>query len=125
MSIAAKPAWDSAGCGRVEKTCSVCGKVFFMYASEHVYRAAGAAQCSYTCFRAAQKKSPLVTKQRGRRLKGCLPTREECEARIQEETQMMEALTGELRRKSICRRRYWLKLLEEIEADEREKRGAT
>ena len=125
MSIAAKPVWDSVGCSRVEKCCSVCGKVFFMNATEHVYRAGGVNQCSYTCFRVAQKKNPPVTKQRGRRLKGCLPTREECEARIQEETRLLEALTGDMRGKCISRRRYWIRLLEEIEADEREKRGAT
>lgn len=121
MSIAAKSAWDSVGCSRVEKTCSVCGKVFFMNATEHVYRAGGANQCSYTCFRAAQRKSPPVTKQRGRRLKGCLPTREECEKRIREETQLMETLTGDLRHKCMSRRRYWIRLLDEIKADEREK----
>lgn len=124
MSIAAKAAWNSVGCSRVEKTCSVCGKVFFMDASEHVYRAAGAAQCSYTCFRVAQKKSPPVTKQRGRRLKGCLPTREECEKRIREETQMLDTLTGDMRRKCITRKRYWMKMLEEIEIDESERKNA-
>lgn len=121
MSIAAKAAWNSVGCSRVEKTCSVCGKVFFMDASEHVYRAAGAAQCSYTCFRAAQKKSPTVTKQQGRRLRGCLPTREECERRIREETQMLDTLTGDMRHKCISRRRYWIRLLKEIEIDEIER----
>ena len=81
-------------------------------------------QCSYTCFRAAQRKSPPVTKQRGRRLKGCLPTREECERRIQEETQLMETMTGDMTRRCISRRKYWMKLLMEIEDDEREKESA-
>lgn len=124
MSIAARAAWNSVGCSRVEKTCSVCGRTFLMDATEHIYRAGGVNQCSYTCFRAAQKKNPKVTKQRGRRLKGCLPTREECEKRIREETQMLDTLTGDMRHKCISRRRYWIRLLEEIEIDESERKNA-
>ena len=121
MSISARAAWKYGGISRLEKRCSVCGKNFLMDPAQHVYHVAGKVQCSYTCYRTAQKRNQTPTKQRGRRLKGCLPTREECERRIREETQMLDTLTGDMRHKCISRRRHWIRLLKEIEIDEIER----